>query len=139
MTTKYKLFRLYHNRWNAVRQAYRCAKEMRRHKPPRFSLLLAEGHAIGALVHGRIGFVSANLDLVQRAVIFGFTVICALLDGASDALVCVAIHNRFLLPLGFGISMACWGKNIHFLRVKFIDKAVVFVYMYTCHIMTKYP
>ena len=67
--------------------------------PPHESLrlFLPEGLAVGALIHGRIGFVGTHQNLVQRAVVFGVTVIGAGLDGTFDALVCIAVHIRFLL------------------------------------------
>ena len=41
--------------------------------------------------------MGAHQDLVQRAVVFGIAVIGAGLDGAFDALVCIAVHIHFLL------------------------------------------
>jgi hypothetical protein len=63
--------------------------------PPHCSLLLAEGLAVGTLIHSRIGFVGAHHDLVQGAVILGITVISAGLNATFDALVGMAIHNYF--------------------------------------------
>ena len=60
-------------------------------------LLLAEGHAVGALVHSGIHLVGTHQDLVQRAVVFVLTMVGALLDSAFDALVCVTIHSNSLL------------------------------------------
>ena len=69
--------------------------------------LLAEGFAVGALVHGGIGLVGAHQDAVQRAVVLVLAVVCTLLDGAFDALVGMTVlHGFFLLLLGFGFSMA---------------------------------
>ena len=59
--------------------------------------LLAEGLAVGALVHGGVNFVGAHQDAVQRAVVLVLAVVCALMDGAFDALIGVATHNLFLL------------------------------------------
>ena len=70
---------------------------MRRQKPPPRKLLLAEGLAVGALIHGGIGLMGTNHDLIQGAVVLGVAVVCAGLDGAFNALVGMAIHNRFLL------------------------------------------
>ena len=70
---------------------------MRRQKPPPRKLLLAEGLAVGALIHGRICFVGTHQNLVQGAVVFGVAVIGAGLNGAFDALISMAIHSRFLL------------------------------------------
>ena len=55
--------------------------------------LLAEGLAVGALVHGGVSLVGTNQDAVQRAVVFVLAVVCALMDGALDALVGVAFHR----------------------------------------------
>jgi hypothetical protein len=49
--------------------------------------------------------MGAHLNVLQRAVILGVTVIGALLNGAGDALVCVVIHVLFLLLIGFCASM----------------------------------
>ena len=66
-------------------------------------LLFTEGLAVGALVHGRIGFMGAYQNPVQGTVVFGVTVVSALRDGAFDALVGIAFHIRYLLCLGMGI------------------------------------
>jgi hypothetical protein len=68
-------------------------------------LLLAEGHAVGALILGGVLLMGANLNALQRAVVLGVTVVGAALHGAGDALVCVAIHILFLLLIGFCASM----------------------------------
>jgi hypothetical protein len=47
--------------------------------------------------------VGAHQDPVQRAVVFGIAVISTLLDGAFDALVCLAAHNHYP-PLFFGVA-----------------------------------
>ena len=67
--------------------------------PPRSFLLLAEGHTVGALVHSGICLVGAYQNALQGAVICLVTVMGALLYGAFDALVCIAVHSRFLLFL----------------------------------------
>ena len=59
--------------------------------PP--SLLFAEGLAVCALIHSGIQLVGAHQNPVQRAIVFGFAVMCAFLNGAFDALVCFAAHN----------------------------------------------
>jgi hypothetical protein len=90
-----------------------CRQEKRRrHKPPP-KLLLPEGLAVGALIHCRILFVRANQNAVQGAVVFGIAVISALLNGAFDALVCLAVHRCFLLLFGFGFSMPAIQKKMH--------------------------
>ena len=60
-------------------------------------LLLLEGLAVGALVHGGICLVGAHQDSVQRAVVLAVAVISTLLNGTFDALVCLAAHKRNLL------------------------------------------
>ena len=66
-------------------------------QPPQSFLLLTEGHAVGALVNCGVGLVSADQDLVQRAVVGVAAMVSALLNGALDALVCMAVHTIFLL------------------------------------------
>ena len=73
--------------------------------PPEGNLLSAEGLAVGALLIGGVHLMGAHLNVLQRAVVLGVTVIGALLNGAGDALVCVAIHILFLLLIGFCASM----------------------------------
>ena len=82
-------------------------KKMRRKIPPhdRLQLLLTERLAVGALVHGRVCLVSAHQNLVQGAVVLAVAVISAGLDGAFDALVCIAVHILFLLLIWYAISM----------------------------------
>ena len=70
------------------------------------SLLLAEGHAVGALVHGGIHLMGANQNLVQGAVVLVAAVMGALLDGTFDALVCMTVHRKASFEIGFGNSMA---------------------------------
>ena len=67
---------------------------MRQFSLPHSTSLLAEGLAVGALVHGGIGLMSTNQDPVQGAVVLIVAVVSALLDGALDALVCIAIHRQ---------------------------------------------
>ena len=55
-------------------------------------LFLAEGLAVGALVHGRILLMGAYKDAIQGAVVLGVAVIGALLDGALDALIGMTVH-----------------------------------------------
>ena len=61
------------------------------------SLLLAEGHAVGALIHGGIALMGAHQDSIQGAVVGAVTVMGALLDSTLNALVCVAVHSIILL------------------------------------------
>ena len=55
-------------------------------------LLLAEGLAVGALVHGRGSLMGAYQNPVQRTVVFTLAVICTFLYGALNALVCMTVH-----------------------------------------------
>ena len=61
------------------------------------SLSLAEGLTVGTLVHGRIGLVGANQDMIQRAIVLRIAMIGAGLDGTLDALIGLAVHRSFLL------------------------------------------
>ena len=56
-------------------------------------LLCPEGLTVGALVHGGMILVGTHQDAVQRAVVLGVAVIGAGLNGAFDALVCMAVHK----------------------------------------------
>ena len=75
---------------------------MSRKKGTRFKrvpeeLFLAEGHAVSALVHGGITFVSANQNAIQSAIVGVLTVVCALVNSTLNALVCFTIHRCILL------------------------------------------
>ena len=72
------------------------------------SLLLAEGHTVGALVLGGVGLMGAYKDLLQGAVVGLIAVMGALGNGALDALVCFAVHNAYLLFLN---SALVWLQN----------------------------
>jgi hypothetical protein len=65
--------------------------------PPLWCSSLAEGLAVGALIHGGVCFVGAYQDAVQGAIVLGVAVISAGLDGALDALVGMMVHLFFLL------------------------------------------
>ena len=73
---------------------------------------LTEGLAVGALIHGRIYFVSAHQNSVQGAVVLVFAVMSALMHGALNALVGVTIHCFLLLLNEFGVSIAEREKGI---------------------------
>ena len=60
-------------------------------------LLLSEGLTVSALVHGGVTFVGTNQNTIQSAEVGAAAVVSALLNGAFDALVCLAIHSEFLL------------------------------------------
>lgn len=85
---------------------------MRRLFGRRICLLLAEGFAVGALVNSGVGLVGAYQDLIQGAVVFALAVVCALMDGALNTLVCIAIHNVSSFKNGFADSMARCRKTI---------------------------
>ena len=55
-------------------------------------LFLAEGHAVGALVNGRIGLVGAYQNFVQRAVVCILAMIGALLNSTLNALIGMTVH-----------------------------------------------
>ena len=55
-------------------------------------LLLPEGLAVGALVHSRIHFMGADKDPIQGAVVGAAAVMCALLHGAFNGLICLFVH-----------------------------------------------
>ena len=76
-------------------------QKKRRPKPPFFRSSLAEGFAVGTLIHGRIAFVGTHLNVIQRAVVLGIAVVRAGLDGTLNALIGFAVHSWFLLCFGF--------------------------------------
>ena len=64
------------------------------------NLLLNEGHAVGALVDGRVGLMGADADAIEGTVILAAAVVAALGDMAFDAVVCFfrkMTHSYFLL------------------------------------------
>ena len=78
---------------------------------PLLKLLHPEGLAVGALVFGGVSLVGANQDAVQGAVICVGAVVSALLNGAFNAFVGMAVHNvtSFFRD---DDSMAQYEKNI---------------------------
>ena len=68
-------------------------------------LLFLKGLAVGALIHGRIGFVSPYQNAIQGAEVFIIAVVCTLLNSTFDRFICFAIHDLFLLLFGFTDSM----------------------------------
>lgn len=80
---------VYHTRLFRVRQG----KEMRQHGSCRIFSLLVEGFTVGALVNSGVQLMGANQDPVQRTVVFALTVMCTLLNGALDALICLVCHE----------------------------------------------
>ena len=106
------LFPAYHNLFSAFRQGgsiWKCGSCRRRIMP----LSLAEGLAVSTLVLSGVCFVGTHQNTVQRAVVLAVTVICTLLDGALNALVCVTIHMIFLLCCGFSFSMTAQAQKKH--------------------------
>ena len=66
--------------------------------------------------------MGADHDAVQRAIVFGIAVVSAGLYGAFNALIRMAVHDSFLLLIGFGISMAPENEFSHgkdFLKIAF--------------------
>ena len=55
-----------------------------------------EGLAVRALVNGGICFVGTYQDPIQGAVVLTGAVVGAVGYGALDALVCMAVHSRYL-------------------------------------------
>ena len=62
-----------------------------------FYLLSGKGQTIGALIHGGIALMGADLDLIQRAVVLQITVMGALLYRTFNGLVGLHIHIFDLL------------------------------------------
>jgi len=57
--------------------------------------------------------VGTHQDPIQRAVVLVLAVVCALLNGAFDALVGIAVHKSCLLFFfGFGTSMGVLTETI---------------------------
>ena len=91
--------------------------------PGRACLLFPEGQAIGALIHGGIALVGADLDLLQRAEIGVAAMVNALGHGAADTLIRMTAH-RSIPP--FLISLLVCGmdaglileRGFHFLVAK---------------------
>ena len=73
---------------------------------------LTEGLAVGALVHGRVGFMGAYQNPVQRAVVLVLAMMGALLDGAFDTFVGMTVHSSSSFDLKSGYSMANRQKRI---------------------------
>ena len=61
-------------------------------------LLLAEGHTVGTLIHGRIALMGTHQNPLQRAVVLLAAMVGAGLHSAVDALVGMTVHIPFLLP-----------------------------------------
>ena len=81
--------------------------------PPLWGLLLAEGLAVGALIHGGVLLVSTHQDAVQRAVVLAVAMVSALLHSTLNTLIGMAIHRIFLLLLNYNPIVCRSEKNIH--------------------------
>ena len=81
--------------------------------PPLWELLLAEGLAVGALIHGGVLLVSTHQNAVQRAVVLGVAMVSTLLYSALNTLVGMTIHFVFLLLLNYNPIVCSSEKNIH--------------------------
>ena len=87
---------------------------MRQLLPPHFCvLLLTERLTVGALILSGICLMGTNQDAIQRAVVLVVAVVCTLLDGAFDALICMTVHFIFLLCCGFSFSMTVRAQLKH--------------------------
>ena len=75
------------------------------------SLLLAEGLAVGTLILSGVGFMGAHQNAIQRAVVLAVAVVCARLNGAFDALICIAVHSSFLLLLNSALVWIITAKR----------------------------
>ena len=58
-------------------------------------LLLAEGLAVGALVHSGVGLVSTHHNTVQGAVVCIIAVVSALSNGTFNTLISITVHISF--------------------------------------------
>ena len=61
-------------------------------------LLLFEAHAVGALIHGGICLMGADVDLAQRTVVLSVTVMGTLVDRTCDCLVGVTATAHLKTP-----------------------------------------
>ena len=65
-----------------------------------------KGVAVGALYHGGVCLVGANVYLREGAVVLALAVMGALGNGAADALVCVSVVHHFkFTSLYFGFAI----------------------------------
>ena len=77
----------------------------------RTALLLAEGHAVSALVLGGICLMGTNHDPVQGAIVLVLAMVGALADSAFDGFVGMAVHKKASFDFGFGSSMCRRSEN----------------------------
>ena len=93
-------------------------EKMRQYILPHDLSLLAEGLAVGALIHGGVHLMGAHQNAIQGAIVLAVAVVCALLHGAFDALVGVAFHRSFLLFFWIAkLLCALWGNS--FIQLQF--------------------
>ena len=86
---------------------------MRRLLPPLLALSLAEGFAVGTLVHGGILLMGTHQNTVQRAVVLSVAMVSTGLHGALDALVGMIVHFAFLLFSDCKAILRKFRKSIH--------------------------
>ena len=98
--------------YHILRSVVRQGKLRQRLLPqlPFFFLLLAEGHAVGALILGRVHLMGTDQDLIQGAEVFVAAMVGALCDGTLDTFVGMAIHIKTSFDLGSDIVWAEQGK-----------------------------
>ena len=91
---------------------YIVKRKIRRLWPPySLFLLLAEGLAVGTLIHSGVSHVGAHQNPLQRTVVSSLAVMLALLDSTLNALVCMGIHSVFLLIHVMLLSCPQTGKT----------------------------
>ena len=84
-------FLTYHTLFPHYRQPF--GKENAAAAAAAFDFLLpAEGLAVSALILSRIHFMGAHQNAVQGAIVLAVAVVCTLLNGAFDALICMTVH-----------------------------------------------
>lgn len=91
-------------------------RKIRRRLPPYWQVsLLAEGLAIGALIHSGVSLVGSNQNALQGAVIGILAVMGTLLHSTLNALVCIGIHSFYPPSLRDGLRLPKDAENMHFL------------------------
>lgn len=79
-----------------------------------------KGHTVGALFYGRVAFVCADLNFVERTVIFACAMMCALFNRTGNTFVCFVIHVCHLkIYLPFLAAVIAWTKSggfMHFFK-----------------------
>ena len=90
---------------------------MRLHNGASFALLSVEGHTVGALLNGRIAFVRANHDLLQRTVVFLTAMVLALRYCTLNATVCVCM-TAHAFPSLIVLSQIVCAHTMQFMKEK---------------------